>query len=44
MPVYRLDNRVPSVYQTAYIHPATVIIGDATVGAEASTWTYTVLR
>lgn len=44
MPIYRLGDRVPSVHRTAYVHPAAVIIGDVSVGPEASIWPCAVLR
>ena len=44
MPVYRLGARVPSIHRTAYVHPMAVIIGDVTVGPEASIWPCAVLR
>lgn len=44
MPVYRLGDRVPSIHRTAYVHPSAVIIGDVTIGPEASIWPCAVLR
>ena len=44
MPVYRLGDRVPSIHRTAYVHPSSVLIGDVTVGPEASIWPCAVLR
>jgi carbonic anhydrase/acetyltransferase-like protein (isoleucine patch superfamily) len=44
MPIYRLDDLVPDVHPEAYIHPDAVLIGDVTVGAEATVWPGAVLR
>lgn len=44
MPVYALGDLVPTIDPTAYVHPDAVIIGDVTLGAEASVWPCAVLR
>jgi carbonic anhydrase/acetyltransferase-like protein (isoleucine patch superfamily) len=44
MPVYALGELVPTVDETAYVHPDAVLIGDVRVGAEASIWPGAVLR
>src|ERR687898_186359 len=44
MPVYALGEMEPRVDPTAYVHPAAVLIGDVTIGAEASVWPGAVLR
>lgn len=44
MPIYALGDVVPTIHETAYIHPDAVIIGDVTIGAEASVWACAVLR
>jgi carbonic anhydrase/acetyltransferase-like protein (isoleucine patch superfamily) len=44
MPVYALGEVEPRVDPTAYVHPDAVLIGDVTIGAEASVWPGAVLR
>ncbi|MBK5221313.1 MAG: gamma carbonic anhydrase family protein [Acidimicrobiia bacterium] len=44
MPVYALGDQVPRIDPTAYVHPDCVIMGDVTIGAEASIWPGAVLR
>lgn len=44
MPIYALGEDVPSIDAAAYIHPDAVVIGDVTIGAEASVWPCAVLR
>ncbi|MEI8050731.1 MAG: gamma carbonic anhydrase family protein [Actinomycetes bacterium] len=44
MPIYRLGDRVPTIHPDAFISPDAVVIGNVTVGAEASLWSGTVLR
>jgi len=44
MPVYALGDRVPRIDPLAFVHPDAVIIGDVTVGPEASIWPAAVLR
>jgi carbonic anhydrase/acetyltransferase-like protein (isoleucine patch superfamily) len=44
MPIYRLDQKVPAIHPDAYISPDAVIIGDVSVGPEASIWPGVVLR
>jgi carbonic anhydrase/acetyltransferase-like protein (isoleucine patch superfamily) len=44
MPVYALGDLVPSIDPTAYVHPDAVVIGDVTLGADASVWPGAVLR
>jgi len=44
MPVYSLDDLVPRISPTAYIHPDAVVIGDVELGDEASVWPGAVLR
>ena len=35
---------MPTIHETAYIHPAAHVIGDVTLGARASVWPTAVLR
>lgn len=42
--IYALGDLVPRIDPTAYIHPDAVVIGNVTVGPEASVWAGTVLR
>ncbi len=44
MAVYALDELVPEIDPTAFVHPEAVIVGAVTVGAEASIWPAAVLR
>lgn len=44
MPIYALGNVEPHIDPTAYIHPDAVVIGEVTIGAEASIWPGAVLR
>ncbi|HLZ37910.1 MAG TPA: gamma carbonic anhydrase family protein [Mycobacteriales bacterium] len=44
MAIYALDDRVPVIDPTAYVHPDAVVIGRVTIGAEASVWPGAVLR
>jgi carbonic anhydrase/acetyltransferase-like protein (isoleucine patch superfamily) len=44
VPVYALGDKVPDIDPTAYVHPDAVIIGDVTIGAEATVWPCAVLR
>ncbi len=44
MPVYALGEKMPKIHPGAYVHPDAVLIGDVTVGDEASIWPGAVLR
>ncbi len=44
MPIYALGELEPKIHSTAYVHPDAVIIGDVTIGADASIWGCAVLR
>jgi carbonic anhydrase/acetyltransferase-like protein (isoleucine patch superfamily) len=44
MAVYELDGVAPRIDPEAYIHPDAVVIGDVTVGSEATVWGGAVLR
>ena len=44
MPIYQLGDLVPTVDPQAYVLPAAVVIGDVTIGSEASVWPGAVLR
>ncbi len=44
MPIYALGDTVPTIDPTAYVHPDAVVIGDVTIGPEASIWPCAVLR
>ena len=44
MSVYALGERVPAIHPDAYIHPDAVVIGQVTIGQEASVWPGAVLR
>jgi len=44
MAIYALDDAVPHIHPTAFVHPDAVIIGAVTLGPEASVWPSAVLR
>lgn len=44
MPIYALGDAQPTIDSSAYIHPDAVVIGDVTIGPEASVWPCAVLR
>jgi carbonic anhydrase/acetyltransferase-like protein (isoleucine patch superfamily) len=44
MAIYALGDVEPTIDPTAYVHPDAVVIGDVTLGAEASVWPGAVLR
>ena len=44
MPIYALDERVPTIDPTAWVAPEATIIGHVTIGARASVWPGAVLR
>lgn len=44
MPLYALGDAEPEIHPDAYVHPDAVVIGNVTIGAEASVWPTAVLR
>lgn len=44
MPLYAIGESEPTIDPSAYVHPDAVVIGDVTIGAEASVWPCAVLR
>lgn len=44
MTLYAIGERTPDIHPSAFVHPDAVLIGDVTVGAEASVWPTAVLR
>ena len=44
MAIYALGDIEPRIDPSAYVHPDAVVIGDVTIGAEASVWPCAVLR
>ena len=44
MAIYELGDRLPNIDADAYVHPEAVVIGDVTIGPEASIWPGAVLR
>lgn len=44
MPIYRLGDQIPVIHPEAYVHPEAVVIGDVTLGPEATVWPGAVLR
>ena len=44
MPIYRFDDFVPSIHESAYVAPTAIIIGDVTIGADCYIGHTAVLR
>lgn len=44
MPIYALGDLVPNISKSAFVHPDAILIGDVTVGPEATIWPSAVLR
>jgi carbonic anhydrase/acetyltransferase-like protein (isoleucine patch superfamily) len=44
VPIYALGDLEPDIHPDAYVHPDAVVIGNVTIGAEASVWPTAVLR
>jgi len=44
MAIYALGDRVPSIDESAYVHPDAVVIGNVEIGPEATVWPNAVLR
>lgn len=44
MPIYALDDQIPTIDPDAYVHPDAVVIGSVTIGAQSSIWPGAVLR
>ncbi|MCH9815463.1 MAG: gamma carbonic anhydrase family protein [Actinomycetia bacterium] len=44
MPIYALGEKVPRIADTAFVHPDAVVIGNVTIGPEATVWPTAVLR
>ncbi len=44
MPIYRLGDVAPDIHPEAFVHPDAVVIGDVTIGSEATVWPGAVLR
>lgn len=44
MPLYAIGERSPQIDPSAFVHPDAVVIGDVTIGPEASVWPTAVLR
>lgn len=44
MPVYAIGEREPSIHPSAFVHPDAVLIGNVTIGPEATVWPMAVLR
>jgi carbonic anhydrase/acetyltransferase-like protein (isoleucine patch superfamily) len=44
VPLYALGDVEPDIHPDAYVHPDAVVIGNVTIGAEASVWPTAVLR
>lgn len=42
--IYALDDQIPEIHPSAYVHPDAVIIGSVTIGPESSIWPGAVLR
>jgi carbonic anhydrase/acetyltransferase-like protein (isoleucine patch superfamily) len=44
VPIYAVEDRVPTIHPDAWVHPDAVIIGDVRIGANSSVWPCAVLR
>ena len=44
MPIYALDDEVPHIDPTAFVHPDAVLIGEVHIGALSSIWPTAVIR
>jgi carbonic anhydrase/acetyltransferase-like protein (isoleucine patch superfamily) len=44
VPIYAIEDRVPTIAPDAYVHPDAVIIGRVSIGARSSVWPGAVLR
>jgi carbonic anhydrase/acetyltransferase-like protein (isoleucine patch superfamily) len=44
VPIYAIDDRVPTIDPEAFVHPEAVIIGDVRIGPRSSVWPAAVLR
>jgi carbonic anhydrase/acetyltransferase-like protein (isoleucine patch superfamily) len=44
VPIYALGDVKPNIDPSAFVHPDAVVIGDVTIGPEASVWPTAVLR
>lgn len=44
MAIYALGDRVPTIDESAYVHPDASVIGEVEIGPEASVWAGAVLR
>ena len=43
MPIYALGDTAPVIHSTAFVHPDAVVIGNVTIGAQASVWLHRVV-
>ena len=44
MPLYTIDDHIPSIHATAWVAPSADLIGDVRLGARASVWFGAVIR
>lgn len=44
MAIYRLDNLIPDIHESAYIADEASVIGNVSIARQASIWPYAVLR
>lgn len=44
MALYAIDERIPQIDPTAFVHPDATVIGDVTIGPQATVWPMAVLR
>jgi carbonic anhydrase/acetyltransferase-like protein (isoleucine patch superfamily) len=44
VPIYALGEYEPEIHETAFVHPDAIVIGQVTIGPEASVWPCAVLR
>jgi carbonic anhydrase/acetyltransferase-like protein (isoleucine patch superfamily) len=44
VPIYAIDDRIPEIHDTAFVHPDATVIGQVRLGPRASVWPQAVLR
>lgn len=44
MPIYQLGNWIPQIDPTAFVHETAVLIGQVTIGPNASIWPFATIR
>jgi len=44
VPIYALGQHEPEIHESAFVHPDAIVIGNVTIGKDASVWPAAVLR